>query len=104
MGDFYGGMTHARPRRPPRKAEPSDVISDAPHMWRCPYKDMHGHKCDRKPIGPYWNLSLMRNAVAQHLAAQHVNDLAPMDRPDKSDERMYRTETQVNGYEGPTHR
>lgn len=104
MADFYGGMTQRAPRRPAPKPPAPDVISDTMHTWNCSYRDMHGRKCDRKTIGPYYNLTLMRQAVAQHLGAQHVNDLAPMDRPDKSDERMYRAENQVNGYEGPTHR
>lgn len=104
MGDFYGGFNHSRPRRPPRKPTPADVIDDNMHVWSCPYRDRHHRKCDRKPIGPYYNLTMMRDAIKQHLAAQHVNELSPMDRTDKSDERMYRADTQVNAYEGPSSR
>lgn len=101
---FISGFNRSKTRHRPPKPPVPDQIDDNMHVWTCPYRDRHRQKCDRKPIGPYYNLTLMKDAIRQHLAAQHVNELSPMERTDKSDERMHRADTQINAYEGPSTR
>jgi hypothetical protein len=96
------GFNRSKPRRrrPLRPTVP-DVISDQPHVHQCTKRLFNGEACDRR-IGPYYNHTLYKEALAQHLATQHVNDLSAMSYGDKADERMYRADTDGQGYEPPS--
>lgn len=57
------------------------------HSYSCDLYLSNGAECDRK-IGPYYDKSLLQEAIVRHRLVQHANELPRMWREQPGDARI----------------